>query len=62
MMKMAGDAIVIALWRLNSYSALVARLLFDAAELEVSGVQPCKVRNGIQNLVYSRALRSNIFV
>jgi len=48
MMKMAGDAIVIALWRLNSYSALVARLLFDAAELEVSGVQPCKVRNGIQ--------------
>jgi len=32
--KTAGDAIVSALWRLNVYGAIMARLLFDAAELE----------------------------
>jgi len=33
-LKMAGDAIVSALWRLNVHGAIVARLLFDATELE----------------------------
>ena len=34
MQKMAGDANVSALWRLNVYGAIVARLLLDATEIE----------------------------
>jgi len=33
-LKIAGDAIISALWRLNIYGAVMARLLFDATELE----------------------------
>ena len=35
-LKMAGDGhvIVSALWRLNVYGAIMARLLFDPTELE----------------------------
>jgi len=34
MLKMAGDAIASALWRLNVYGAIMARRYFDAAELK----------------------------
>jgi len=33
-LKMAGDAIVSALWRLNVYGAVVSRVLLDGTELE----------------------------
>ena len=39
MLKMAGDAIVSTLWRLNVYGEIIARLLFDATELWCSTTQ-----------------------
>jgi len=39
------------------------RLVFDAEELKISCVRPCKVtRNVYKSLVYSSALCNNIFL
>jgi len=46
--KTADDANVSVLWRWNVYCAIMARLLFDAAELEFY-IQRCKItRNWTQ--------------
>jgi len=61
--KMAGDAIVSALCHLNFYGAIMARLLFDARELESFW---CSTRQNYQKLstkvltpVYCSALCNN---
>jgi len=61
--KMAGDAVVSALWRLIVYGTNMARLLFDVTELEIFR---CSTRQSYQNCVqepcHSSALCNNIFV
>jgi len=51
--KMAGDAVVSALWRLIVYGANMARLLFDATELESFW---CSTRQSYQNCVQELCL------
>jgi len=51
--KMAGDVVVSALWRLIIYGANMARLLFDATELESFW---CSIRQSYQNCVQEPSL------
>jgi len=48
-LNIAGDAVVSVLWCLNVYGAIMARLLCDSINTNVSGDQPSKVtRNCVQ--------------
>ena len=63
-LKMAGDAIANALWCLNIYAVIMARLLFDATDLEsfwCSTMQSYR-KLGTQSSIYCSALCKNIFV